>query len=129
MTCCRFNEKRGNGTRASLTVFTGLLNVAAISGPTGQVRAEWSAWSGAGWFEGSLFFVTAPNWANNNGTETTEGGPDPLTEFAPLTLTVAGAPLIPEPSTVVLAASALAILFLLRKSLGGRSLQIIGFRR
>jgi hypothetical protein len=98
-----------------ITVLSGLLNVAAISGISGQVCPEWGSTSGAGSFNGDVFFVVGPNHENPDyRQQATESRSDPFTEFAPLILTAAFAPPIPEPSAAVLAATALAIVFLLR---------------
>jgi hypothetical protein len=97
------------------TVLSGLFTVATVSGQSGQVIAEWGSTSGGGCFDGHVFFVIGPNHEDPAyGQQATESRSDPFTEFAPLILTAAFAPPIPEPSAVVLAATALAIVFLLR---------------
>jgi hypothetical protein len=87
------------------TIFAGLFEVAAVSGASSQLHAAWGTISGGAWFDGRVYFIT----------KQTEAGPDPLAQFSPLMLTAANLSAVPEPSTVVLAASALGIVALLRR--------------
>jgi PEP-CTERM motif len=96
------------------TVLSGLLKVASVTGASGELSAEWGAWSGGAAFEGKIFFITGPNWADRHGRPVTEASSDPFTHFTPLTLTAAAGSPVPEPSTLVMAASALAVLLLRR---------------
>jgi hypothetical protein len=102
------------------TVLSGQLSVAAISGLSGIVNAEWGSTSGGGWFDGNIFFVVGPNHpdvlSELRAGVPTEAGSDPFAEFMPLTLTTSPTP-NPEPSTIVLGAIAFAALILLRKQL------------
>jgi hypothetical protein len=94
------------------TVLTGLFDVADVSGISGLVRAEWGSTSGGGVFYGQEFFVTGPNHPDVPPGQSSEASSDPFTQFAPLSLTLAGAPSIPEPSTVALSLVAVASLIL-----------------
>jgi hypothetical protein len=78
-------------------IFTGLLNVASISGSSAQVTAQWGPVYGGGWFNGN-FFITTPE---------RERGDDPLAHFTPLTLTASGFEAVPEPSALALLGTAL----------------------
>ena len=92
------------------TVFAGLFNVEAITGLSGEVRAEWGRWSGGGWFDEYVLFILGPKVQDSNnvplGQRSTEVSFDPFAEFAPLTLTAPQAP-VPEPSSIVLSAVAI----------------------
>lgn len=96
------------------TVLSGLFRIASMSSASGQLSAEWGAWSGGAAFEGNIFFIMGPNWVNRNGRPTSEESSDPFTHFTPLTLTAAAGPPVPEPATLVMAASASAVVLLRR---------------
>jgi hypothetical protein len=91
-------------------VATGSFKVASISGASARIRGQWTtgydpsqgtinkARSGGIAWDGDVYFLTA-------GTET---GPDPYTDYVPLTLTASGFQTVPEPSTIALLGFALA---------------------
>jgi hypothetical protein len=100
------------------TIATGAFEVAAMSGSSAQVRARWTTnteeWrpgigddrSGGFWWDGDVHFTKAR----------TESGPDPYTDYAPLTLTASELHAVPEPSTLTLLGTIAGIFVLVRRS-------------
>jgi hypothetical protein len=87
------------------TIYTGVLRITGISGDSGQIQPKWGPFSGAARHFGEGVIMTRQNGYFLDGSiyVGTEVGPDPITHFAPLTLTRIGAAAVPEPSTFALA--------------------------
>jgi hypothetical protein len=78
-------------------IFTGVFNVALVSGESGIIAAKWGPDAGGGWFHGYSFYPTPAR----------EQSSDPLVHFTPLTLVAPNFEAVPEPSTLALLGTAL----------------------
>jgi hypothetical protein len=99
------------------TVATGSFEVASMSGASAEIRGQWStgteAWrpgigddrSGGFAWDGEIYFITSKR----------ESGPDPRTDYVPLTLTAAHVNAVPEPSTLVLLGTITGVLVMVRQ--------------
>jgi hypothetical protein len=98
-------------------IFTGLFEVASISGPVGSVNPQWGPVTGGGKFFGSNFFPSGPGTSARD----TENTADPHAHFTPLTLTASNFATVPEPATLSLFGAALVALALTRHRIRPRA--------